>query len=303
MPARNGLPNFLVIGAAKSGTTSLYRYLGQHPQIFTSAVKEPRFFALEGHPLDFRGPGDEQFRLGTRTTLEAYRELFEEVDGELAVGEASVLYLHHPGAPEAIARHIPDVKLIAVLRNPVDRAYSGFLFNVRDGYEPLTDFEEALRAEPRRIADGWFYSWHYRDQGFYHRNLLRYFERFDSSQVRVYLHEQLERDPHGMLADIFRFLGVDDGFRPDVRTRHNASGRPRSPGLQRVFTRAHPVKEAAKSVIPEDWGHRLIARLQTGNLARPPLPSATRAGLLEGYRDDIRLLAGLIGRDLSHWLR
>jgi hypothetical protein len=303
LPARNGLPNFLVIGAAKSGTTSLYHYLRQHPEIFMSPVKEPRFFALEGHPLDFRGPGDERFRLGTTTTLEAYRELFEGVSDERAIGEASVLYLHHPAAPEAIARHIPGVKLIAVLRNPVDRAYSGFLIKLRDGYEPLTDFEQALRVEPQRIAEGWYYTWHYRDQGFYHRNLLRYFERFDPSQVRVYLHEDFERDPHGMLTDIFRFLGVDDGFRPDLRTRHNASGRPRSPRLQRLLTRAHPVKEAAKSVIPEEWGHRVIARLQTGNLERPPLPSETRAHLVEGYRDDIRQLEGLIGRDLSHWLR
>jgi hypothetical protein len=301
--AGNGLPNFLVIGVAKSGTTSLYHYLRQHPQIFMSPVKEPRFFALQGRSLDFNGPGDERIRRDAMLTLDAYRELFEGVDGERAIGEASVLYMPHPNACEAIARQIPDAKLIAVLRDPAERAYSGFQFHLREGLEPVADFDEALRAEPQRIADGWYYTWHYRDQGFYHRKLLPYFERFDPSRIRVYLYEDLQRDPHRMLADIFRFLGVDDGFRPQLATRHNQSGRPRSVRLQRLLTRPHPAKEAAKSVVPEQWGHRLISRVQAGNLSRAPLRPETRADLIECYREDIGRLEELIDRDLSHWLR
>ncbi len=300
--AGRGFPTFLVIGAAKAGTTSLYRYLEQHPQIFMSPVKEPRFFALEGHSLDFRGPGDERIRLETTTSLEAYRKLFDGVQDELAVGEASVLYLHHDRAAAAIAKYVPDVKLIAVLRHPAERAYSGFLYRTRDGREPLRNFEDALREEPRRIADGWYYGWHDRDQGFYHRNLLRYFERFDPSRIRVYLYEDFDRNPLTVLSDVFSFLGVDPGFQPDVRVRHNPSGRARSPGLQRLLTTRHPLKEALKALVPEQWGHRLIARLQPANLERPPLRPETRARLVEGYREDIRQLERLIGRDLSHWL-
>ena len=173
------LPNFLVIGAGKSGTTSLYYYLRQHPEIFMSPVKEPGFFALEGHPLDFRGPGDERLRETTATTLESYEKLFSEARGESAVGESSVLYLYDGNAHESIARHIPDVKLLAVLRNPVDRAYSAFLHRTRDGYETCATFEEALAAEPQRAADGWYYGWRYREYGFYHRSLVRYYDRFD----------------------------------------------------------------------------------------------------------------------------
>jgi hypothetical protein len=102
------LPNFFIIGAAKSGTTSLYHYLRQHPEIFMSPVKEPRYFALAGHPLDFRGPGDERLRQLTTTTLDAYLQLFAGVRNEPAVGEASVLYLHHEDAAEAIAHHVPE---------------------------------------------------------------------------------------------------------------------------------------------------------------------------------------------------
>jgi hypothetical protein len=302
MTGANGLPNFFVIGAAKSGTTSLYHYLRQHPQIFMSPIKEPRFFALEGDPLDWRGPGDERYRAKSITTLDAYRALFEEVNGEPAVGEASVLYLDHPEAPDRIARRIPEARLIAVLRNPAEKAYSSYLFKCRDGDEQL-EFEDALRAEPQRIADGWYWAWRYRSRGFYHGMLRRYFERFDRSQIRVYLYEDFSRDPGGLLADAFRFLEVDDGFRPDLKVHHNVSGRPRSPRLQRLLTRSHPVKEAAKSVIPEDWGHRVIARLQRPNLMRPAMRPDTRADLLEAYRDDIGRLEELIDRDLSHWLR
>jgi hypothetical protein len=193
--------------------------------------------------------------------------------------------------------------LIAVLRNPVDRAHSAFLYQTRDGYEPLAEFEEALRAEPRRMADHWYYGWHYRDLGFYHRNLARYFERFDPSLIRVYLHEDLEGNPLGVLADIFRFLGVDEGFRPDVSRRYNPSGRPRSARAQRLLTVRHPLKEAVKSVVPEQWGHKLIAAVQPANLVRERVRAETRARLVEGYADDIWQLERLIGRDLSHWLR
>lgn len=303
MSAGGRFPNFFVIGAAKAGTTSLYHYLGQHPEIFMSPVKEPRYFALAGHPLDFHGPGDERLREKTTTTLDAYLRLFTGVRNEPAVGEASVLYIHHPAAAEAIARDVPNAKIIALLRNPVDRAHSGFLYQTRDGYEPLAAFEDALRAEPERIADRWYYGWHYRDQGFYHRSLARYFERFDPSQIRVYLHEDLDRDPHSVLANIFRFLGVDEGFRPDFSMRYNPSGRPRSARAQRLLTRRHPLKEAVKSVIPEQWGHRLIAAVQPANLVRPAVRAETRARLVEGYAEDIRQLERLVGRDLSHWLR
>ena len=298
----SGLPNFLVIGAAKSGTTSLYHYLRQHPQIFMSPVKEPRFFALEGDSLDWHGPGDQRFATNSITTLHAYRELFEQVNGESAVGEASVLYLEHPEAPDRIARRIPHARLIAVLRNPADKAYSSYLFNCRQGYEQL-EFEDALRAEPERIADGWYWSWRYRTRGFYDRSLRPYFERFDRSQIRVHLYEDFTRDPRGLLADLFGFLGVDYGFQPNMKVRHNVSGRPKRPRLQRLLTRPHPVKEAAKSVISEDWGHRVIARLQRPNLVRPPLRPETRVDLIDSYREDIGRLEELIGRDLSHWLR
>ena len=299
-PGRGQLPNFLLIGAQKAGTTSLYHYLGQHPEIFMSPEKEPRFFAFEGHALDFAGPGNERLRT-TTTTLAAYQQLFSGVRDERAVGEASVVYLHHPRVAPAIAAAIPDAKIVAVLRNPVERAYSGFLYHSRDGYEEAVAFEEALRLEPGRLAAGWYPGWGYREQGFYFRHLTPYFALFPRSQIRVVLYEDLEVDPDGLVADLFGFLGVDPGFRPDTSIRWNPSGLPRSARGQRLMTGRSPVKEAIKRVIPARIGHRIVDRLQTANLERPPIRQETRADLVAGYAADIDQLEALIGRDLSAW--
>lgn len=297
----SGLPNLFVIGVAKSGSTSFYHYLAQHPDVFMSTPKEPRTFAYLADPRRFTGPGDERVWDRSVRSLDDYRQLFTNVRGERAVGEASVMYLPHRGTAETIARHVPDARIIALLRNPVERAHSAFLYQRRITHETSATFEEGLAAEPGRMAAGWHYGWHYRDQGFYHRNLTPYYEHFAPERIRVYLTEDLARDPHAVLADAFRFLGVDGAFRPDVRRRHNRSGVPRSRTAQRVLTKPHPVKEAIKKVVPEEWGHRVIDRLLPANLERPPIRPETRAEMVAAYADDIAQLEERIGRDLSHW--
>ena len=156
-----------------------------------SSVKEPKFFALEGRGIYFRGPGDREVMTQTSdnravTTLEEYEALFEGVRGEKAIGEASPIYLHNDQAPGRIKHYISDVRLIAVLRDPVERAYSAYLHQVRDGREWLS-FPEALRAEEERVADEWAPGWRYKLVGFYHRHLTRYYELFGEERIRVYL--------------------------------------------------------------------------------------------------------------------
>src|SRR3954454_23553703 len=203
-------PTFLILGAAKAGTTALYHYLKQHPEVCMSEIKETNFFALMGRPLDFRGPGDqEHINRFSVTTWGAYHSRFPDLTDAKAVGEASPLYLYSPEAPGRIARWLPRAKLVVILRDPVDRAYSAFLHLVRDGREAVRDFGEALRREKSRVADHWEHIWHYRAMGLYHEQLKRYADRFDRAQMRIYLHEDLEADPRGVLQDLFRFLGVD----------------------------------------------------------------------------------------------
>ena len=130
------LPNFIIIGAEKAGTTALWQFLRQHPQVYMSAVKEPQFFGYEGREVSFQGPGPVVKEALPICDLEEYKSLFKGTESYKAVGEASPSYLYNSQAPERIRHYVPQAKLIAILRNPVDRAYSRFLHLVREDREP-----------------------------------------------------------------------------------------------------------------------------------------------------------------------
>jgi len=297
-----GWPNFLIIGACKAGTTSLHHYLAQHPQIFMSPLKEPKFFAYETTPLDVAGPGDRAANRRVVTDVDAYRRLFDGVGEESAVGEASCVYLYSESAPERIAHHIPDARLIAVLRDPVERAYSAYLHLVRMGRERL-GFMEALDAEPERTRRGWNTFWHLRAGGFYARQLQRYLEHFDRSRLRIHLYDDLQSDETGVLCDIFDCLGVDGSFRPATGQRYQVSGVPWSRGLHTYLTTPRRMKSWVKPVLPRSLREYLERNIERIALRRPPpLPSGARALLVDGYRDDIRELERIIDRDLSAWI-
>lgn len=296
------MPNFIVIGAGKSGTTALHRYLKQHPEIYMSSPKELRFFPFEDRPPDFRGPGDKEDMETAVKTIEDYRARFTEGARFPARGESSPLYLYYPRTAERIRHHIPDVKLIAILRHPADRAYSQYLMKRRDGREHL-NFADALAAEEQRISNGWSHHWHYRRRGFYAAQLRLYFDLFKREQIRIYLYEDYVADPVGLMQDIFRFLNVDDSFVPDVSVRHNVSNVPRSRALQTFLTEPRPVKNLFKSYVPASWSRGVGDRLRRHNITKPPLPEKLRRQLIETYREDITELQHMLGRDLSHWLK
>ncbi len=259
------MPNFLVIGAAKAGTTSLYHYLNQHPQIYMTPIKETNFFALEGLPVDFCGPGDQDYiKRFAITDKQSYQEQFQGITSEHAMGEASPLYLYSIVAPSRIRHYIPDVKLIAILRHPVDRAYSSFLHLLRDGREFITDFARSLEEEELRTCSNWEHIWHYRQMGFYYRQLKRYYDLFNRCQIRVYLYDEFNQSPGRILLDIFQFLNVDETFMPDTSIRHNETS------------------------ITQD--------------KRPPLLPEVRREMIKAYQEDILQLQNLIQIDLSKWL-
>ncbi len=304
------MPNFLIIGAAKSGTTSLHQYLKQHPQIYVSPQKEPEFFALDGRDLNFSGPEGREpvtrrIQRECATNIEKYRALFDGASGEMAIGEASPWYLYSAQAPNRIKHYIPEVRLIAILRNPVERAYSLFTYHRMRGYEPLSDFSQALRAEDDRKRNNWEWWWYYKDHGFYYAQLKRYFDAFDQDQIRVYLYEDLESDRVRFAQSVYRFLAVDDSVVPDVSLRYNMSGVPKNKLLSSLVDRRdHPVKTVLRPLLPAGLRKRLSTSVKNRNLVKPPpLAPEIRRELIEVYRDDIVKLEGLIGRDLSAWLQ
>jgi hypothetical protein len=295
------MPNFLVIGAAKSGTTALHDYLSQHPDIFMSARKELRFFPFENRRPEFCGPGDQEAFSTVVTTIEEYRAQFAGAERYAARGEASPPYLSVPGSAERIRHHIPDAKLLAVLRQPADRAYSNYLMLRRRGLETLS-LADALAAEDQRVAEGWSHTWQYRRRGFYATQLKRYFDLFDREQIHVWLYDDFVENPISFLQDIFRFLNVDDTFVPDMSTRLNESLLPRSRSLQAFLTEPRDAKDLVKAVVPERWARRAGERLRRSNLSKPPFPPEQRRRLTESYREDIKELEHMLDRDLSHWL-
>jgi Sulfotransferase family len=293
------MPNFLVIGAQKAGTTSLYHYLKQHPEIYMSPLKEPHFFAVEGADPDFRGPLPRNPL--TITDLETYRALFAGVSSETAIGEASPGYLGNPRAAGRIRHYIPEAKLIAILRNPVERAYSAYLHRVRDDREWL-DFARALREEEARVRANLTPGWYYKRAGFYYSQLKRYYELFDREQIRVYLYEDLDADPAGMLRELFAFLNVDETFVPDTSLKHGVTGVPRSRILRRFLRGSNPVKSVLRPLFRPETRVKMVTKLNNLNLTKPQMSPEVRGTLVSSYREDILKLQDLIERDLSEWL-
>lgn len=293
------LPNFFLIGAAKAGTTSLYSYLEQHPEIYMSPVKEPRFFTPELYSIY-----NSAVRSGGRKiplSLEQYSQLFAGVKNEIAIGEASTDYLYLTKAANRIKNEVPDAKLIAILRNPVERAFSAYCYQLRDSYETLS-FEEALQAEESRIKQGFRPGWHYQQVGFYARQIEQYLDVFLPQQIKIYLYEDLASDSIAIAREIYQFLGVDSDFTPDL-TRKNISGVPKNKTLHNLFTKENFIKSAIKPFIPQQLRQNLYQKMRKRNLGqKPKLSLETRKKLIDTYREDILQLQNLIQKDLSAWL-
>lgn len=295
------LPNFLIIGAAKAGTSSLHYYLSQHPQIFMPDLKEPKFFALAGEELNFQNP-DQAINYDSITRLDEYKNLFKDVNGEIAVGEASPIYLYSEKAAHRIRRHIPDAKLIVILRNPIERAFSCYTHLRREGYETLS-FEAALEMEEQRIKNNWAHLWHYKQAGFYSKQLKPYLNLFERNQIKILLFDDLCKDSTALLREIYDFLGAETDFIPDLEKR-NVSGMPKSLLLQKLLFRGNFVRDAFLSIFPRSLYRDVAKRIKQWNRgAKPALNPNTRNHLKSVYRDDILELQELIQKDLSMWLK
>lgn len=308
-------PNFVIIGAAKSGTTAVWHYLKQHPKIYMSPLKHTRFFAFEVENPGFIGPPPKQRGPTAQnpgmpyaiTDIDVYHALFDGVRDEVAVGEASHSYLYQPRAAERIRGYAPGMKLIAILRNPADRAFSHYRQMVRDGREPIDDFVRALDEEGARVRDNWWPDFHYVQIGLYHAQLQRYFDLFRRDQIKIYLYEDLNSNPSGVLQDVFRFLGVDDTFVPEATVRYNASGIPKNETLHLILQKLRRFRPVAQRVVPETQYRHLLSlgsNLHNRNLTKPRLsPELRKRVIAEYFREDILELQRLIQRDLSAWLR
>lgn len=296
------MPNFMILGAAKAGTTSLYAYLRQHPQIYLPRIKEPNFFAYGEATFDRQGPGAEIIRRNAIMTSAQYAQLFAGVTQETAIGEASVTNLW-PRACERIQQYAPGARLIVLLRQPVDRAYSHFLHHRRLGLEPQADFAAALADEPNRLRQQWPLSFCYRRMSHYAADLQNYLQRFPREQLRIYLYEEFVARPQALLQEIFTFLGVDATFVPDMSVHYNVARLPRSSWLMTFLRQPHWLKAWFSPLLPAVLRQRLARQIQHYNWKKPPpLAPELRDEMTLSFQDEIAQLQRLLGRDLSHWL-
>jgi hypothetical protein len=304
------LADFLIIGAAKSGTTSLYHYLGQHPALyFPPHIKEPGYLCFADMVRPEIENGLPDLWGSAVTDLGAYCSLFDSAPPESLLGEATPEYLF---LADCTVRNIDRLygglasrlKFFVILRNPVDRIWSHYWMMLRDGYENLS-FDDATAPDTiaRRRAAGWNPTYDYVGYGRYADQLTTYLRHFGSAQFQIVLHEDLLRESVRVCASMFCSLGVTASFVPDVSVKYNVSGQLRHPWLHRsLFTRENFAKRLARRLAPHDGLQRLKARIVEWNTEKRPMPPEVRNRFLGIYRDDILQLSRLIDRKLDHWL-
>jgi hypothetical protein len=257
--------------------------------------KEPNFFAFAHGSAT-----DRPIRRGSVLVERDYLKLFDRAHPGAVVGEVSPEYMASPAACPRIAATVPDVRLVAVLRDPVERAYSDYLMYRRDGDERCEHFGDALDRQDERYARA-DPTGYYLRTGFYAAQLRPFFDRFPRDRLHVLLHDDLRAHHREALSGVFRFLGVDPSFTPGDLEPVNVSGVP----VTRTAAAALAARRRLRSVrplVPEALKLR-ANRVVERSLHRPELDRADRARLVEVYRSDVAELAYLLDRDLSHWLR
>jgi hypothetical protein len=312
------LPDFFIAGAAKSGTTSLYHYLDKHPEVYMSPIKEPNHFCTDINPGDFsaefrlhekqknlnlekylNGPMTEKHWGYFVQQKQDYEKLFKNRTTEKAAGEVSNSYLYSAVAAENIRREIPHAKIVIMLRNPADRAYSHYLANLRDG-KTFLPFREELEKDSNKTSKGWGQSYLYLEMGFYSKQVKRYIDQFSEAQLRIYLYDDFVNDASGIMQDLFAFLGVSQQDPSKFDDRYNEAREPKSSRLI-YFLSKTGLKKSIFHLLPEAMRKNVKSMFFTKTQPKP-MEESDRKYLLDIYREDINTLQQLIRRDLSSWL-
>jgi hypothetical protein len=304
---RTPQPDFLIIGAPKAGTTALHSALAQHPEVFVTRPKEPKYWLCDGAPPPaWRGPGDAHSQREWLWRWDEYAALFGPAAEHQIRGESTPFYLWSRGAHRRIAEALPEVRLIAVVRDPIDRAYSNWMHLWSDGLEREPDFETAFARQDDRVNAGWAPFWRYRDLGLYGEQLAHLRRLVDPQRILVLRYRDIVDDPRAAVDRACRFLGISTGAvatipRDNSRSFVNPGWRPTVLG---------PVVRAGATLgqfaPPQVW--RRASRTLVNGLVgpgenhRPHLSAEQRERLLSAFADDVRLLSSLTGEDFSDWL-
>ncbi len=287
------LPNFLVIGAQKSGTTSLFEYLRQHPDIYIPSVKETTFFYLDCLYEKGMSYYEDHFFCG--------------VNKEKAVGELSPHYLYHPFCRDRIRKNLEDLKFIILLRNPIDRAYSNYWMEVKRGHETLS-FKDAIEKEQQRIETGLFEkeTFSYMHRGLYHGQIEAYMELFPESEFLVLLSDDLKNDRVDTMINIYKFLGVDTDVDISCLQKTYRTAKKIRWVLLQNFIKSPPYwsQVFVKAIIPFKQRQIIksfISKRNVTSFLPPPMSDSVREHLRGFFSESNKKLEKLIGRSVESW--
>lgn len=297
-------PTFLVVGGARCGTSALVEGLRAHAEIFVTDPKEPHYFAFHATGAHFTAPGDEHtVNKVSVTDREAYLALYPREHTYVALGDGSVstMYYHQQALPEVVAMN-PDMKLVVLLREPVDRAYSAFQYMRGRGLEPVEDLLEAVALEEERKAAGWHHMWHYTAMSYYADAIEAMQEAVPAEQLGVFFYDDLQADYDRTLERVRGFLGAAPlgDTAPEV-PRVNISGNPRSKLLHAGLAAA-TASPRLRASVKRMTTYRFRERVRRTVLRRDGLPADAVEALGPRYVEDLRRLRALVPGAVPSWL-
>jgi hypothetical protein len=299
------VPNFVVAGAGRSGTTGLVEGLRTHPGVFVTQPKEPHYFALHGRPAVFKGPGDDATINRVAVTDRArYLDLYPTRHHFLALGDGSVSTLYYADrAVEELRRVNPQMRVVVILREPIERAYSSYLYMRARGFEPCDNVLDALADEQRRRGDNWHHLWHYQAMSHYAAGLAALQAGLGREQVGVWFHDDLDSDYGGTVSSVLRFLGLPlDPAEAVGVPRVNVSGTPRLAAVQRAIVAATR-NEAVRKAVKQTTSFRFRERIRRSSLRPSTVPAEVREYLQGAFDADLAALSSLVTVTTPAWLR
>ena len=285
--------DFFIVGAPKAGTTSLYHYLNEHSEIEMSSQKEPDFFSDQS--LQKKKLYYDKNRIDT---LEKYNSLFEREDVILR-GDSSVSYLFYEDVPHKIITYNPDAKIIIMLRNPIDRAFSHYLMDYSLGLISES-FETIIQKQSKHKNANLFYQ-QYIQVSEYSKQIKRYLEVFSKENIHFIDYEDFKNDSSDVVNSVFLFLGVNDDFQPYLKKKYNTYTAPKNSLIRYVYSFV-AFRKMVANILSKNLT-KTIRNLLFRSDKKPQLTELTRNFLIKHFESDVRELSELLNKDFTKWIR
>lgn len=294
-------PNFVIIGAPRSGTTSLYRYLQEHSQIYLPGNKEPHFFAFPEIKDDCYGPGDDRVLANMFIENPAdYLRLFSRRKKGQISGEASTMYLYYPHVARNIYSYDPNIKVICLIRNPIDRAYSSYNHRRQSGYEPCNSFETAIKHELAGKRKNWLPIWQYLAMSNYNELLAPFLSILGNDKVKIVLFEDLIKKPEETTFSVLRFLDLD--AENNALPSTNPAGIIRNKYIYQKLVKPSRLKDHLKRFVSESARKKLKDQLKKLVISGPPeIDPQTNDFLTSYFKGSIQDLEQFLETDSISW--